>query len=313
MKKFALLTVFMSLCFLVQAQTADQILAKYYDNIGGTKAWKNLKSMKMSGTSSMQGMEFPITIYSKRPNLEKLEVEVQGMQIIQAFDGTTAWSVNPFQGSTEPTKADEEMTAESAKKKFEDELIDYAAKGHAIEHLGTEEIDGTMTNKLKLTKSSGDEVIYFFDQEHHMPIVIRTFAGAGPMKGQAVDTYFSDYQSVGDVVLPMAIEQKVNGATFMSGIMDNIELNVEMDDQLFKFPGDLAVDVSMDKTATKEAVKEMKEETKEEMKVAKEEQKEMKDESKEALENSKEEGKEAKSEMKASKKSKKTKKKKSKA
>lgn len=307
MKKFALLTIFMSLCLLFQAQTADEILSKYYENIGGTEAWKNLQSMKMSGTSSMQGMEFPITIYSKRPNLEKLEVEVQGMQIIQAFDGTTAWSVNPFQGSTEPTKADEEMTAESRKKKFEDELIDYAAKGHTIELLGTEEIDGTMTNKIKLTKSSGDEVIYFFDQEHHIPIVVRTFAGAGPMKGQAVDTYFSDYQPVGDIILPMAIEQKVNGATFMSGTMDNIELNVEMDDQLFKFPGDLAADESMDKTAIKEAVKEQKEEVKEEMKVTKEEMKEMKEESKEVMEKSKVDSKEAKSAMKKSKKAKKKK------
>ncbi len=237
MKK--LLVLFCMAMFMLpslQAQDVDEILGKYYESIGGVDVWKNLKSLKMSGTSSMQGMEFPITIYTKRPNLEKVEVEVQGMQIVQSYDGETAWGINPFQGDTEPTKADADMNTEAAKKRFEDELIDYKEKGHTIELLGSEEIEGTATYKIKLTKNGGDELLYFFEKDNHVPIMIRTFAGAGPMKGQAVETYLSDYEEVEGLVLPMSMTQKVNGNTFLQGTMTSVELNAEIEDEIFKFP-----------------------------------------------------------------------------
>ncbi|MDH3648181.1 MAG: hypothetical protein OEQ53_00775 [Saprospiraceae bacterium] len=276
MKKIISLIVFISLFLTVNGQTADEVLAGYYENIGGVEAWKNLHSMKMTGTSSMQGMEFPITIYMKRPNLEKVEVEVQGMQIIQAFDGATAWSVNPFQGSPDPSKADQETSDDAANKRFEDELIDYAEKGHSVELLGSEEIEGTETHKLKLTKSSGDEVIYFLDTEHNIPLMVRSFVGAGPMKGQAVETYFSDYEMVSEIMIPMSITQKMNGTAFMSGTMDNVELNVDLSDDMFEFPVNddpAKANENVEKIAQKETVKEVKKESKEEIK---EEVKEMK-------------------------------------
>jgi hypothetical protein len=181
-------------------------------------------------------MEFPITIYSKRPNYEKLEVEVQGMQIVEAYDGATAWSINPFQGNTTATKADDEMNKEAAKKTFEDELLDYAAKGHQVERLDDVEIEGAQTFQLKLTKKTGDEQIYYFDQENFVPIMIKVFANAGPMKGAAIETYLSDYEQVEDLMIPHSILQKVNGQTFMQATMKTIELNPEIEDQIFAFP-----------------------------------------------------------------------------
>ena len=254
----------------VSAQTADEILANYYENIGGIKAWKNLKSMKMSGKSNMQGMEFPITVYSKRPNYEKLEIEVQGMQIIQAFDGTIAWSINPFQGDTKPTKADEETSKEAAKKNFEDELIDYAAKGHTVELLEEQEIEGAGAFQLKLTKKDGGEQIYFFDKENYVPIMIKSFATHGPMKGQAVETYLSDYEEVEGMMIPMSLSQKVNGQVLMQGTMETVELNTEIDDSVFAFPG-MSEEVPVPKAvaAEKEMMKE-KQEMKEQTEMVKE-------------------------------------------
>lgn len=220
----------------VSAQSVDDIINNYFENTGGKDAWKSLESMKMTGTSSMQGMEFPITIYSKRPNYEKLEVQVQGMQIVESYDGTTAWSINPFMGNATATKADEEVNKEAAKKTFEDELLNYADKGHKVERLDDAEIEGTQTYQLKLTKKSGDEQIYFFDQENFVPIMIKSFANAGPMKGAAIETYLSDYTEVENLMIPHSIEQKINGQTFMQASMDSISLNPEIDDQIFAFP-----------------------------------------------------------------------------
>lgn len=236
MKKFfGVLTVCM-LALSLQAQTADEILDQYFENIGGVEAWQNLNSMSMEGTSSMQGMEFPIKVYSKRPNMEKVEISAQGMNIVQSFDGETAWAINPFAGSTEPAKAGADETAEAAKRTFEDDFINYQEKGHTVELLGKEEIEGAETFKIKLTKKSGDEEIYFFDAENYVPIMMRSFATVGPMKGQAVETFLSDYEEHEGLMIPMSMEQKVGGQTMMQGTMTSVVLNGDLSDDIFAFP-----------------------------------------------------------------------------
>lgn len=256
-KTIVALTAFLFLTLSLAAQTVDEILNQYFEKTGGKDAWKELNAMKMSGISSMQGMEFPITLYTKRPNYEKLEVEVQGMQIIEAYDGTTAWSVNPFQGITTATKADEALNKEAAKKSFEDELLDYAAKGHTVEKLEDHEIEGAQMFQLKLTKKSGDEQTYFFNQESYVPVMIKSFANAGPMKGQTVETYLSDYKEVEKLIIPHSITQKINGQVLMQATMNTIELNPEITDDLFKFPA--LVEIPAEKKMMEEVPVENKE------------------------------------------------------
>ena len=236
MKKFFGIMVVCCLAVSLQAQTADEILDQYFENIGGVEAWQNLNSMSMEGTSSMQGMEFPIKVYSKRPNMEKVEISAQGMNIVQAFDGETAWAINPFAGSTEPAKAGADETAEAAKRTFEDDFINYQDKGHTVELLGKEEIEGTETFKIKLTKENGDEEIYFFDTENYVPIMMRSFAAVGPMKGQSVETFLSDYEEHEGLMVPMSIEQKIGGQTVMQGTMTSVVLNGDISDDIFAFP-----------------------------------------------------------------------------
>lgn len=239
MKKILLAPVV--LCFSLvlvnlNAQTVDEILSRYFKNTGGLKAWKTLHSMKMTGISDVQGMEFPITIYSKRPNYEKLEVQVQGMEIVEAYDGTTAWTINPFQGITSATKTGEEMTREAAKKSFEDELLNYAAKGHKVEKLDDQDIEGTPAFQLKLIRKSGDEQIYFFDQQEYLPLMIRSVPKAGPMQNQTIETYLSDYRRVEDLLMAHSIKQKANGQVFMQARIQSVELNPEITDDIFAFP-----------------------------------------------------------------------------
>jgi len=265
MKKFFGVMIICTFALAMQAQTADEILDQYFESIGGVEAWTSINSMTMEGTSSMQGMEFPLKVYSKRPNMEKIEINAQGMQIVQSFDGETAWSINPFAGSTEPAKSGAEETAEAAKRTFEDDFINYQDKGHTVELLGKEEIEGTETFKIKLTKKTGDEEIYFFDTENYVPIMMRSFAAMGPMKGQSVETFLSDYEEHDGLMIPMSMEQKVGGQTMMQGTMTSVVLNGDIPDEVFAFP---AAEQQTDDEEKMEEAKpaEIKEEMKEQLK-----------------------------------------------
>lgn len=221
---------------VVVAQTAEEIVNNYYTAIGGVDAWKNLNNIKMTGEAENYGMTFPLTVYSMRPNLQKVVVDIQGQQFVEAFDGEVSWTINPFMGGTDPVKKSEDETKEAAKQVFEDDLIAYKEKGHSISLMGTEEIDGINTYKLKLTKADGDEIIYFFDTENFVPVVIRRFINFGELKGKAVDTYVSDYDAVEGLMMPFSFEQKVDGQTFMKSNFKTIEFNTDVSADYFKFP-----------------------------------------------------------------------------
>ena len=241
MKSFSL-TFILSLAYFflanpAQAQTADEIIDNYYENIGGKDAWRAVKSMKITGEGAQQGMSFPLTVVSKAPNSTKFSVDIQGMKLIEAFDGTNAWTINPFAGITDPTLKSEEEAKEAAKQEFQDALLDYKDKGHTVTLEGTEEYEGTETFKLKLVKKNGDEMIYFFDTELFIPVAMRNYMTTGEMKGRSMDTVSSDYQEVDGLMVPFGMKQKMDGKVVLEMTATEVLINVEIADEEFAFPG----------------------------------------------------------------------------
>lgn len=222
----------------LQAQSLDEVLQNYYSNIGGLDNWKALQSTKMTGRANQMGMEFPFTMVMTRPNKQKLVVDIQGSKLIEAFDGQTAWTINPFMGGTVPQKKSDEESTEAAKQMFEDGLMDYARKGHKASLEGTEEVEGVKAMVVKLTTKDGDDRFYYFDPESYVPIMIKSFASAGQMKGMPVEQYLSDYDEVDGMMMPHSMTTKVNGQVVAQLTFDKIETNVEVNDAQFAFPGD---------------------------------------------------------------------------
>ena len=245
MKKLSILFLFAFAAIASHAQTADEIVGKYLKAIGGADNWKKLEAQRMTGFVVVQGMNIPYSMTTAKPNKTYSAGEFQGQKFIEAFDGTVAWGQNPFAGMANPTKKDAEETKEVAKEQFEDDLIDYATKGHTIElDAKQEEMDGTKCYKLTMKRKQGDEKIYFIDAENSVMVAVRNFAQAGPMKGQAIDTYLSDYKEVDGLMMPHTMEQKVGGQTAVTIKMDKIELNPTIDKTLFSFPDDVKKDPS---------------------------------------------------------------------
>lgn len=238
MKKLLFLFILaLSFGSTVSAQSVDDLLKKYYETAGGAEQWKSLKSTKTIGKANQMGMEFPFTMVQTRPNKQKLVVDIQGMQYVEAFDGKTAWTINPFVGGTTPTKKSDEESTEAAKQLFEDKLVNYAKKGHKVSLEGREEVEGVNTMVVKLSTAEGDDYFYYFDPENHVPIMVKSFATTGEMKGMAVEQYMSDYQAVNGLMMPHSMTTKVSGQVVASLTFTSIEFNVPVTDAEFSFPG----------------------------------------------------------------------------
>ncbi len=236
LKRLFILMITFIAAFSLSAQSADEILNYYFENTGGLEKWRTLKTTRMEAKMSMQGMEFPGIIHSKAPNKQRVEVNVQGKQIVQAYDGATAWWINPFMGSPEAQPMPDEMAEEMINEEFENAFIDYQQKGSTVELLGEEGVEGTMTFKIKMIKKNGDIEFHFFDIEYFIPILVQSPITSGPAKGQMSETYMSDYQEVEGLMMPFYIESKVGGQTIQKITVQKIEVNVALEDSFFAYP-----------------------------------------------------------------------------
>ncbi len=219
--------------------TADEIIAHYLENIGGVDNWQKIESITFAGTTLQGEMALPTTVYSMRPNYTKVVVDIMGKTYVDCTHGDEGWSINPFMGSPKPQKKSKEEIEQGMDEEFENPFINYAEKGYEVVLEGEEEIEGTPTYKVKLTKEDGKEMFYFFNQEYFVPLMLRTYVQEGEMEGMPVEVYFSDYEEVGDVVIAHSIEQRFNGQVVMQMTADNVILNdPNITVEIFAFPGE---------------------------------------------------------------------------
>lgn len=236
MKKTIILFVMtiLSTAFLT-AQTADEILDKYFELIGGKEKIATLKALRISAVANRQGMEFPITITKAAPDMQRIDIDIQGKKMIQAYDGKTAWWINPFMGGTSPEIMPADMAEYFTKDRFEDAYLNYKEKGHTVELVGKKDIEGTETFEIKMTKDNGDVVYSYFEAESFVLIMSKQAAKSGPTKGQFMEYYFSDYQEVDGFMFPFAMIGKMNGQEIQNVTMKKYEINPEVDMTIFAY------------------------------------------------------------------------------
>ncbi|HLO57601.1 MAG TPA: hypothetical protein VK179_02600 [Bacteroidales bacterium] len=243
MKKSISVLLFSFFALSIWSQTADDIVKKYIESIGGEAKWKAVQTVKLQGTVPTPQGDFNFDMMRKAPNKYILSLDIMGQKFIpQAYDGETGWTINPFMGDPNPQKLPEDQV-KSLKDEadFEDPFIDYAKKGSEVTLIGSSDVDGVKCYEVKLVKNKGKEnesvMNYFFDAETYLPVMVKQTATSGQMAGQEMNVYYSDYQDAGNgLIMPFALDTKVGGQSVQAVKFTKIEFNTEIADDVFKFP-----------------------------------------------------------------------------
>ncbi len=233
---------------ITNAQTADEIITTYIENIGGQEAWSKINSMQVTGVGKQQGVDYPFVATFMKDGRTVIDVDLQGTSfIVEAFDGENSWSMN-FQ-TQKAEAADSESSANyknEAKDNIPDAFFNYKQKGYKVELLATEEWEGTECFKIKLTKKpvlvDGKEEenvdIYYFDTENYVPIAVESIVTSGAAKGATATILLSDYQEVDGLYIAFSQINKFNGQIGLEMTYKKIEFNTEIDESIFKMPKD---------------------------------------------------------------------------
>lgn len=212
MKKFFVHTLLAAaiVCssFSGKAQTADEIINKYIDAIGGKENWKKVTSLKMEGNVEVQGLEIPFTMQAVNGKGLRTDGEFQGNFFIDIITPTQGWSQNPMAGKAtlQPLSSDE-LKEKLDELDIQGAFVDYIEKGSAVEFLGKDEEDGNEYFKIKLTTKNNNETTYFFDTKTYLVYKQETIS---KQQGQEVKVTVKnlDYQTIdGGIKVPFKLDQ----------------------------------------------------------------------------------------------------------
>jgi hypothetical protein len=238
MKKFILsLLAALVLGTTLGAQSLDEILAMNYRARGGLDKLKSLAGWKMTGKIVVpaQGLELPVVIWQKTPDMMRVESTFQGRTIVQACAGLKAWWIMPFLSAEAREMPPEQGRLFRDQADFADPLVVFREKGYSLELLGKEELQGTPVFKLKLTREGGREVYFFLDAGSGSELKSMRLMKMGESEA-LVEILYGDYRDVGGHVLPFAIENRLNGEPQMKMTLDAIEINPVIEDAFFAMP-----------------------------------------------------------------------------
>lgn len=243
MRPLALFLIAPALVAQAPAPSVDQILAKNFEAKGGLAKIKALKSVKMTGRMMQGPMEISIIAHQARGAFRQ-EVSVQGMTQTTAFDGKSGWKIDPFQGygggkNAEVLTADELKSAE-VQADLDGPVVDYAAKGHKVEYMGKDTVEGAPAHKLKVTLKNGDVQTYYLDADSYLEVK-QTSKRKIREQEVEMETYFGDFREVAGVLYPFSIEQGMPGMPQRAKIIvDKMEPNVALDPASLKMPAPVA-------------------------------------------------------------------------
>jgi len=223
------------------ALTADELIAKNIEARGGLSRLQAVTSVRATGVAKIGGgggtVEQAYTVLQTRSGALRRERSMQGLTSVTAFDGTQAWSVNPFRGRKEPQLLPPDTVKSlAADADLDGPLVDYRKKGHKVEYQGTEDIDGTDAHKLYVTLADGALVDVYLDPDYFLEIrEVQRRTVRGVEEETEIDP--GNYAKVDGVMMPFSVETGAKGEPKTFRItLTRIELNVPVDDSVFRFP-----------------------------------------------------------------------------
>ena len=210
----------------------DQIVTKHLDAMGGLERLKDIQTMKKVAKVTMQGRQTTTTMYFKRPNMSRQEVQIDGQTVINAFDGTTPWIINPLTGFNRPVTVSGAQAASIREdSSFDGPLVDYKSRGMLIDYVGREPLGEGEAHHLRVTSASRQVRHLYLDATTYLEVKL-----AAEVQGSKLEQLSSDYRDVDGVKVAHHLKTVVNGAVQAEMQLESVEFNLPIESALFRMP-----------------------------------------------------------------------------
>ncbi|UCE40955.1 MAG: outer membrane lipoprotein-sorting protein [Candidatus Aminicenantes bacterium] len=217
------------------AQTSEEIVAKMIKAQGGKAVLEKIEDMTLTGMLEIVsiGVSGSMTMYRKEPNKARMDMELMGMVMTQAYDGENAWGVDPSTGSIQDMP--EDQAKEFKRMAMGNEAILHPEKfGITFTPKGKETIEGKDYILVEQAYDDGHKETLYLDSETYL--LYKTKSMSANMAGMQVDTesFVSDYKEVNGLMVWHSMRIVQEGEEAMVMTFTEVSINTGLEDSLFK-------------------------------------------------------------------------------
>lgn len=211
--------------FQQAADSADIIVTKYIDAIGGIEKLRGIHSIYKEGSILTRGQKINIKTWILNGKTSRSESTIAGFTSWFILRTDSAWSYNPRRGQ----KAPEPVPSDRVKISQPDldiagPLVDYKKKGYTLEYKGIDQIEGSDVFKIEEKLNSAITRTYYIDLDSYLVIRVRSKLTTAN-KVEYSNNDYSNYQKNADgYIFPM----QIGGLKY-----SQIKVNIDIDDNLF--------------------------------------------------------------------------------
>ncbi len=221
------------------APTIEELLAKHYQALGGLDRLAAVETLETTGSINLSGLVLPVRRLQKRPDRIREEVEIQGTQRVQAWDGREAWQVSPLEGLEKPAAMSEAAAASLRRQSdIDGPLVGFRRMGWRLELAGREPLGDSDTWKILITEGDGaTQTVYLGATDFLIKRwIVRSFAeGMGELD---ITVDMREYGTFDGVVRP--VKQSVTTPMATIEGQFSYRAGVAVDDAVFSLPGQQA-------------------------------------------------------------------------
>ena len=229
MKSFARIAAVATVAFVSATSTvaaqalpaASEIVAKHIAAICGKDAISKITSMVQKGTMEIPTMGLSATTETivAAPNKVVSKSSIAGLgEILQGFDGTVGWSVNPMQGPKLLVAKELEQVKDQAD--FQTGMLYPPERFTTMETVGVVEFNGEKAYKVRLVrKGSGRETAEFFSVATGLQIGAE-LTQESEMGKMALTMTLSDYKQFGTIKVPTKTETTMGANKIVATVQD---------------------------------------------------------------------------------------------
>lgn len=220
---------------VLNAQDVDKIITKHIAAHGDIQKWETIKSMEITGRFTAFSEEEDFYALKTSKGCYYSELHLDKFKVIEAFNGSTGWTIDPWQEILFPRELNKaEVNVFYQKAEFFTPFYKYKEKGIKVELLENQNVDGMDMIVIKLTRPNDNVETWYLDAKTYLEYKCESnwvdFAYRAP-----AESYFDDFRTIDGIVIPFFIERTFYQRDRITQI-ENIVFNTEVDESLFEMP-----------------------------------------------------------------------------
>jgi hypothetical protein len=215
---------------LAHGQEPAKIVEQYVKAAGGSRALSKIQTLALEGTfTTDDGKSGTYTLNTKLPNRYYLELVVGDQNLIEAYNGKSAWH-RDASGELATLVGADGMQVEAAAQYYNSRLVNPKKQKMALAFVGNAQVQGRAAFELEVTTAAGIKRHVFFDPQTHL--IVKEAATVG---GVDEEVLYSDYRTVEGVKLPNRIVLHRGDAKYEITVARAV-INGTIGERVFDFP-----------------------------------------------------------------------------